>query len=59
MIVMSSPLESNAWQPLSNHFFLEQAEEYVNALKKSTSRVLILRGDFEHCMESSEQAERG
>jgi hypothetical protein len=31
---------------------LEQAEGYVNALEKSTSWVLILREDFEHCKES-------
>jgi hypothetical protein len=30
------------------HLFLEQAEGYVNALEKSTSRVLNWREVFEH-----------
>jgi hypothetical protein len=44
MIVMSSPLESNAWQPLSNHLFLEHAEGYVKVLEKSTFPSSTVRG---------------
>jgi hypothetical protein len=33
---------------VQNDLFLEQAEGYVNALEKSTSRVLNWREVFEH-----------
>jgi hypothetical protein len=35
-----------------NHLFLEQAEGYVKALEKSTSRVLSSREVFEHCVQT-------
>jgi hypothetical protein len=35
-----------------NHFFLEQAEGYVNALQKSTSRVFRWREVFERCAQN-------
>jgi hypothetical protein len=34
------------------HFFLEQAEGYVKAPQKSTSRVLNWREVFEHCAQN-------
>jgi hypothetical protein len=35
-----------------NDFFLEQAEGYVKAPEKSTSRVLNLREVIEHCAQN-------